>query len=86
MLYIIATVGVVGILMVFTGYRSALGQSRCRDAEPEPTESVSCREMTDLVQELGREMNTLDLVTAPQLAQEHGHIWSAPCGKRVYIN
>lgn len=54
-------------------------------------ESVSFQDMHDLVAELAPTLGEQAMVPTPPVAQDvapvdRGHIWSTPCGKRVYMN
>lgn len=54
-------------------------------------ESVSFQDMNDLVAELAPTLGEQAMVPTPPgapdiAAVDRGHIWSTPCGKRVYMN
>lgn len=47
---------------------------------------VTLEEMDEVVSELTPTLRQTAMVTAPQTFPDRGHVWSSPCGKRVYIN
>ncbi len=54
-------------------------------------ESVSLKDMHDLVAELAPTLGEHAMVPTPPVAPDvtpvdRGYIWSTPCGKRVYMN
>lgn len=98
---VVLALAALALIVTFVRVRRA-GQSYSilREWEEEtiqavrPPQGVSLEDMSGLVNELAPTLRPASRVAAPQASafaaghnpNDAGHIWSSPCGKRVYIN
>lgn len=99
---VLAAAAVTLVLIFFRVRRAGRSYAILREWEeeslavplaPAPSFGVTLEDMSGLVNELAPTLRPASRVAAPQSATfptqnpaEAGHIWSSPCGKRVYIN
>jgi hypothetical protein len=74
------------LLAVVLGWLYRVRAARLGTFRRHPAGHVTLEDMGELISELTPTLRQTAMVTAPQSPVDRGHIWSSPCGKRVYIN